>query len=240
MPIDWMSCTADPLRWIAFREILLTIFLTPWLFSFFVALIVVCALFFLPLSLRPWSRFVVLLAALLLTNGLFSSFSTQFFTAWLSSQLPVSTASVDDAPLPIAVLLGRGPQIAKSTTLKAASLLKSQKVEAVYVSGDDISSGQMVVDAGVSPIRVSGDSCARTTWENALLTNAWLQVHHPGAPVLLITDRWHLPRATYSFAHQGLTVLPLAVSVDLSSHDRNRFALRETVATFLYRLLGRM
>ena len=51
---------------------------------------------------------------------------------------------------------------------------------------------------------------------------------------------WPLPRAVHAFAHQGLRVLPLAVSPRLSRHERNRLALRETAGTLLYRLLGRM
>ena len=80
--------------------------------------------------------------------------------------------------------------------------------------------------SGVAPSRIAGDSCARTTWENATRTAAWLRQHHPGAPVLLITDPWQLPRASRAFARQGLQVQPLA--------------LRETAATLLYRLQGRM
>ena len=34
------------------------------------------------------------------------------------------------------------------------------------------------------PERVAGDSCARTTWESATLTSAWLQQHHPAPAVL--------------------------------------------------------
>ena len=33
--------------------------------------------------------------------------------------------------------------------------------------------------------RITGDSCARTTWENATRTADWLRHHHPGSPVLL-------------------------------------------------------
>ena len=70
-------------------------------------------------------------------------------------------------------------------------------------------------------------------------TDAWPQVHHLGAPVLLLTDPWQLPRTVHA-ARQGLRVLPLAVSPRFSRHERNRLALRETAATLLYRLLGRM
>lgn len=87
---------------------------------------------------------------------------------------------------------------------------------------------------------MADNSCARTTLENATRRHAWLQVHHPCAPVLLITDPWQLPRAAHAFAHQGLRVLPMAVTPRLSSHERNRLALRETAGTLLYRLLGRM
>ena len=114
------------------------------------------------------------------------------------------------------------------------------KAQAVYVSGDSRSTAQLVVDAGGPAERVAGDSCARTTWENATLTSSWVQAHHPGAPVLFLTDPWQLPRAAHAFAHQGLRVLPLAVSPRLSRHERNRLALRETAGTLLYRLLGRM
>ncbi len=101
-------------------------------------------------------------------------------------------------------------------------------MQAVYVSGDRRSTAQRGVDAGGPAERVAGDSCARTTWENATRTNTWLQAHHPGAPVLLLTDPWQLPRATHAFARQGLSVLPLAVSPRLSSRERNCLALRET------------
>ena len=93
---------------------------------------------------------------------------------------------------------------------------------------------------GVAPSRIAGDSCARTTWENATLTAAWLGQHHPGAPVLLITDPWQLPRAARAFAHQGLQVQPLAAEPQLNAPERNRLALRETAGTVMYWLQGRI
>ena len=113
-------------------------------------------------------------------------------------------------------------------------------VQAIYISGDLRSTAKLVVDAGAPAGRVAGDSCARTTWENAILTSVWMQSHHPGAQVVLITDPWQLPRASHAFARQGLNVLPLAVSPRLSNRERNRLALRETAGTLLYRLQGRM
>ncbi|MEA5421763.1 YdcF family protein [Synechococcus sp. CCY9202] len=92
----------------------------------------------------------------------------------------------------------------------------------------------------MAPALVAGDSCARTTWENATLSAAWLRRHHSGAPVLLITDPWQLPRAAHAFARQGLQVQPLAAEPQLSAPERNRLAFRETAATLLYALQGRM
>ena len=81
-------------------------------------------------------------------------------------------------------------------------------VQAVYVSGGHRSTAQRVVDAGVPAGRVAGDSCARTTWENATRTNTWLEVHHPGAPVLLLNDPWQMPRP----------LMPLPVRASMCCH----------------------
>ena len=72
------------------------------------------------------------------------------------------------------------------------------------------------------------------------LATLTVRQHHPGAPVLLITDPWQLPRATAAFRHQDLQVIPLAAAPVLGPTERNRLALRETAATVLYRLQGRL
>lgn len=240
MPIEWIDCPPDPLVWFGLRGPLLNVLFTPWLLSLLLGSLLAGLLVVLPLPLRWWSRCLVVISGVLLVNAIYSPLATQWLSVWLASQLPPPVELSEDAPRPVAVLLGRGAKIGKATSRQAAQLLNDHKVEAVYVSGDRRSTAQRVVDAGAPAGRVAGDSCARTTWENATLTNAWLQVHHPGAPVLLITDPWQLPRAANAFAHQGLRVLPLAVSPRLSRHERNRLALRETAGTLLYRLLGRM
>jgi len=58
--------------------------------------------------------------------------------------------------------------------------------------------------------------------------------------VALITDLWQLPRAITAFRRKGLVVLPIAVEPPLSPSQRNRLALRDTAATVLYGLQGRM
>ena len=240
MPIDWTSCPPDPLAWFGLRGPLLHVLFTPWLLSLLLGGLFAGLLVVLPLPLRWWSRGLIVISGVLLVNAIYSPLATEWLSGWLAFQMPAPVQRIEHAPLPVAVLVGRGPKIGRATSLEAARFLMQHKAQAVYVSGDSRSTAQLVVDAGGPAERVAGDSCARTTWENATLTSAWLQVHHPGAPVLLLTDPWQLPRAAHAFAHQGLRVLPLAVSPRLSRHERNRLALRETAGTLLYRLLGRM
>ena len=140
----------------------------------------------------------------------------------------------------MAVLVGRGPEIAAATTAIAAYQLRQGQAASVYVSGDQRATAERLLALGVDPSQLAGDSCARTTWENATITASWLRQHHPGAPVLLITDPWQLPRASRAFARQGLQVHPLAAAPQLPANGRNRLALREAAATLLYRLQGRM
>lgn len=211
--IDWRTCPPAPLAWIPLRELLLGLVHTPALL--------------LPLT-----------AALgLALSALYSPLATALLSGWLQSQLPASPSS---APAAAAVLLGRGDAIAAASTEAAAQRLRQGQAVAAYVSGDARSTAERLVQLGIAPSRISGDSCARTTWENATLTAAWLGQHHPGAPVLLITDPWQLPRASHAFSRQGLQVQPLAAEPPLSAPERNRLVLRETAATLLYQLQGRM
>ena len=53
------------------------------------------------------------------------------------------------APLHVAVLVGCGAKIAKPNRMESVHLLKQRKVQAVYVSDDDRSTDQKVMDEGV-------------------------------------------------------------------------------------------
>ena len=137
------------------------------------------------------------------------------------------------------VLFGRGAKAAEAIITLAAAVVQRVGALAVYVSGDAISTAHALERQGVPSARITGDSCARTTWENATRTADWLRHHHPGSPVLLITDPWQLPRATAAFRRQGLTVQPIPAEPGLTATQRNRLALRETAGTLLYKLQGR-
>ena len=240
MPIEWIDCKPVPLVWFSWRESLLNVLFTPWLLSLFVGLFITALIVVLPNRFAWWGRALIVISSVLLVNTIYSPLATQWLSVWLASQLPPPVELAEDAPRPIAVILGRGAKIGKATSRLAAQLLNDHKVEAVYVSGDRPSTAQRVVKLGAPAERVAGDSCARTTWENATLTTQWLQRNHPEAPVLLISDPWQLPRAAHVFGRQGLKVLPLAVAPQVSGRTRNRLALRETAGTLLYRLQGRI
>jgi uncharacterized SAM-binding protein YcdF (DUF218 family) len=221
---------------LTWRESLLTLLLTPGLLLPLAGCVALLLAWWL-----PFPRQAVLALALLspLTLSiLYSSTATALLSGWLLAQLP----SAPPAPsgLPVAVLVGRGPEVAAATTKVAVDRLRQRQAMAFYVSGDARSTAERLLTLGVAPALVAGDSCARTTWENATITAAWLRHHHPGAPVLLITDPWQLPRAAHAFNRQGLAVLPLAAEPSISASARNRLALRETAATLLYRAQGRM
>ena len=240
MPIDWQSCPPDPLLWIGIREPLLQLLFVPWLFLPFVAVSVNFLLSLLPWTLPRLSRVFLLTTVVLLSSWIYSSPATDLMSRWLTAQQPDSIVSVRQDPLPLAVIFGRGPQIAQATTAEAARQLQDNSVMGLYVSGDHPSTVQLLLQLGVPVRNIAGDSCARTTWENATYTTSWLQRNHPGVAVLLITDPWQLPRAAQALVRHGLTVHSLAVEPHLKAHERNRLALREVAATILYRLQGRM
>lgn len=239
--MQWQSCPPDPLSWFAWREALLTVLHSP---ALLLPLVGGAALLLAwGLSLPRLAGLALAVFAPLALSVLYSTAATAWLSAWLLAQLPPAPAVAANPTAPVAVLVGRGAAVAAvSTRLAAARLLQGQ-ARAVYVSGDDRSTAERLLRLGVDPSLISGDSCARTTWENATRTAGWLRQHHPGASppvVLLITDPWQLPRAAHAFARQGLQVQPLAAEPPLSAAERNRLALRETAATLLYQLQGRM
>ncbi|MCP9890281.1 YdcF family protein [Cyanobium sp. Aljojuca 7D2] len=240
--VAWQHCPPQPLAWFGLREALLQLLHTPALLLSLIGLLSALISWRLPWPL--WQRSLLVLLVPLALSTLYSSASTALLTAWLQNLQPdpavLAAPGPSGQPLPVVVIPGRGDTIAAATTAEAASLLAQHRAAAVYVSGDAPASAERLLALGVEPARIAGDSCARTTWENATVTQRWLQQHHPGAPVLLITDRWQLPRSAQAFRHQQLAVVPIAAQPTLSAHDQNRLALRETAATLLYAMQGRM
>jgi uncharacterized SAM-binding protein YcdF (DUF218 family) len=234
--MQWQSCPTNPLSWFAWREVMLTVLLTPALLLPLAGCVALLLAWWLQLPRQ--AAFSLTLLTPLTLSIFYSSAATALLSGWLLAQLP--PAPPPPTALPVAVLVGRGPEVAAASTKVAAERLRQGEAAAIYVSGDARSTAEQLLTLGADPDMVAGDSCARTTWENAIITAAWLGQHHPGAPVLLITDPWQLARATHAFNHQGLAVQPLMAEPAISASARNRLALRETAATLLYWAQGRM
>jgi uncharacterized SAM-binding protein YcdF (DUF218 family) len=238
--VDWTHCPTGPLAWFSVRDLLLHGVTTPAVLLPLVAglIVLTCAA-----AGIAWAwRALLAGLAVLLASLLYSPLATAALSAWLASQIP---ASPSPSPGPaLAVLVGRGPEIAAATTARAAGLLSQGRVQQIYVSGDTPATAERLLQLGVPPGRISGDSCARTTWENATVTGTWIRQHNPASSrpaIVLITDPWQLPRASRAFLRQQLVVFPVAVEPNnLKPAQRNYLALRESAATLLYGLQGRL
>lgn len=235
--IRWSSCPQRPLVWFGIRDVVFQLVVTPWLL-----LPLSAGLLWIATGLLPITRSLragLLGASLLCVFLLYTPLSTRLLSSWLLFQVPQPAT----AQASVAVLVGRTAEISQSTTTLAADLERRGLIHTIYVSGDGRATAERLVALGVPPEHVAGDTCARTTWENATLTTAWLRQQNPGAPlpaITLITDPWQLPRAALAFQRQGVSVRPLAANVDhLSARAQNRLALRETAAMVLYRLQRR-
>jgi uncharacterized SAM-binding protein YcdF (DUF218 family) len=178
-------------------------------------------------GIRETARALLSGLVVALLSIVYSPLTTATLTAWLSSQLPKPPPP---APGPtLAVIVGRSLEIAAASTALAARLLHQGRVQEIYVSGDGPGTAQRLLQLGVPPERIAGDNCARITWENA---------NRPA--ILLITDPWQLPRASRAFQRQPLPVTPIPADPGLPPHQSNRLALRESAATLLDGLQGRM
>jgi uncharacterized SAM-binding protein YcdF (DUF218 family) len=238
VPFRWTSCPQAPLVWIGFRESLLHLLFTPGL-----VLPLLAGLLWIATGALPIARSLrgcLMAAALVSASLLYTPLGTSLLSSWLLDQLPPPTAAQPS----VAVLVGRGPEIARITTSLAAGLERRGLVDTIYVSGDQRATAERLVSLGVPPVRVAGDDCARTTWENGTRTTAWLRQQNLGAPlpaITLITDPWQLPRASLVFRHLGVDVRPLATPAGpFSAREQNQLALRESAGILLYRLQGRL
>ncbi len=63
----------------------------------------------------------------------------------------------------------------------------------IYVAGDAPTTAQQLLELGVPADRIAGHSCARTTWENATLTTAWIRQHLQGSFKILAGIHCRLP-----------------------------------------------
>ncbi|OIQ89253.1 hypothetical protein GALL_288620 [mine drainage metagenome] len=88
-------------------------------------------------------------------------------------------------------------------------------------------------EGGVPEAAILVEDRARTTLENALFCRALLGAPPP-APLLLVSDASHLPRALYTFRRLGLAVTPSAAPWPRSWRSAGLACLREAVALPVY------
>ncbi len=164
---------------------------------------------FLPWILRTKQRrppvnrtALILLATYLL---LISPPIVQAGTWLLHSWLPGDRGQPVDA----IVILGRGSQFQAHRVETAVQLWRSQRATQIFASGiyDAPRLVKRLRQQGIPPAQLDGESCSRTTPENAWYTRAALRT--PGKPtILLVTDPPHLPRSFLIFEQAGFQTIP--------------------------------
>jgi uncharacterized SAM-binding protein YcdF (DUF218 family) len=150
--VDWTSCPAGPTAWFSLRDSLLQLITTPALLLPLVAslVLVLCAT-----ARLGWAwRALLPGLAVLLASLLYSPLTTAGLSDWLDSQMPPPHRPYPGPAL--AVLVGRGPDIAAATTAQAARLLRQGQVQQIYVSGDTPATAQRLLELGVPPGRIFG------------------------------------------------------------------------------------
>jgi uncharacterized SAM-binding protein YcdF (DUF218 family) len=97
------------------------------------------------------------------------------------------------------------------------------------------------------PVRWSEEE-SETTFENAVFTAKMLRSENIST-VIVVTHGWHLPRALWSFKHEGMRALPWSVEPtttpsmfigdflpSLASLQNTFYALHEIIGLAYYRL----
>jgi uncharacterized SAM-binding protein YcdF (DUF218 family) len=211
----WLEWFSDPIR-----VVLLLLFLIglSWIFRS-----------------RPWRK-RVRVSAIALLIGYLVLISPPFVALamyGIGSQLPADTGTKVDA----IVILGRGREQSPSRTEVTANLWQDQRAPVVFASGivDAPELVAMLRSKNIPAPAVSGESCSKTTWENAVFTKALLQPRGV-KQILLVTDLPHLWRSLLIFEQVGFQVIPHAspLAAQMTSPQRSMLLLREYFFLAIY------
>lgn len=203
--------------------------------------LVAIALALLFLRPSPWKTWSLQLVAAAIGVYIFLISPMGADAALFGLRLPLPQD--DGQPADVAVVLGRGPLLRYDRSNAAAHLLQSHRVAAILLSGN---SGevkmlaQSIQEQGIANTSILGESCSRTTEENAILSD--LILRRVGASrIVLITDAPHMLRAYWTFTSLGFEVIPRAMPLPrgLPSIQASALAMREYVGLVSYGLLGR-
>ena len=135
------------------------------------------------------------------------------------------------------MILGRGREQSPARAKVAAQLWRDRRAPKVFVSGivDAPELAAMLRIQQIPAQVIAGESCSRTTWENAVFTKAALQPQ--GAEqILLVTDAPHLWRSLLIFEQVGFQVIPYAspLADQMTSPQRALLLLREYFFLSIY------
>lgn len=163
---------------------------------------------------------------------------------WVNKSLQVIVARPrPNAAADAIVVLGRGPNQTQARTDEAIKLWQNGQAPHIFISG--ILDAPIIIDVatdkGIPPIHISGESCSRSTWENAFYSAMLMPKQRLAAEkptILLITDDLHIARATLIFRSFGFEVIPHPVRADFSLWRDHIF--REFFVLAYYAASGRL
>lgn len=202
-------------------------------------LMVAIALVWLVRSIRRkwvWSGCGVLLLAayLLLISPLGVNASSQL----LVNLLPQDSGDRADA----IVVLGRGDGMRPQRVQVAADLWKADRAPIVFASGrrDALEIAQGLEAQNVPGSAIDGESCSRTTEENALFTSLLLKPRQMQR-IVLVTDPPHMLRSLLTFRSLGFEVIPHPnpLPPDFGTRQQASLVFREYFSLMGYGALGR-
>ncbi|NEQ54563.1 MAG: YdcF family protein [Leptolyngbya sp. SIO3F4] len=163
---------------------------------------------------------------------------------WVNKALQVIVARPSpDASADAIVVLGRGPENTKYRTDAAIKLWNESKAPHIFISG--ILDAPVIIEKatsrGIPNTDISGESCSRSTWENAFYSEMLMpaSITSTSQPkILLVTDDLHIARATLIFRSFGFEVIPHPVKTDFAMWRQHIF--REFFVLLYYAKSGRL
>ncbi|MBW4474166.1 MAG: YdcF family protein [Stenomitos rutilans HA7619-LM2] len=177
---------------------------------------------------RRWLRRVqrVVIVLLIIYLVLISPPVVALAMAGIVNPLPPDSGSRVDA----IVILGRGREQSLERVEAAAQLWQNQRAPLIFASGivDAPELVAMLHNKHIPAQAISGESCSRTTWENAVFTKAVLQPQGVQR-ILLVTDAPHLWRSLLIFEQVGFQVIPSVspLATQMTYPQRAMLLLRE-------------
>lgn len=191
----------------------------------------------IPLWFRPLSQGTLGILLLYLVLG--TPIAADLLTKGLTGSVPTYHGELADA----IVVLGRGDELGLTRYDLAIQLWQQERAPKIFVTSlGRIGYMTSRLKREGLPLRaLSGTTCARTTYEEALSAAVLLK---PGKAeqIILITDPAHMQRAWLTFQKIGFKVLPYSAPylTDFSNLNRSILALREYLGLAYYASLKRL